>query len=650
MLPQGPNKGENWRRHFQPFAYWILHLMDSLGFRKYRIVGCVQSGKTFTCDIITALWHLFDREESVVFGIPQMENAEQVWIQKFKPVFDASPWLKHFLPKKGGGSKGGFSELIEFTNGTFLTFMGGLGGDGRRSGVTADVAIKTEVDRYDTPTESSRETSAPEQMDARTESLDDQGFSYEECTVTEEDGRIWTEVNEGTFTHLWKQCVGCRQPVFPDRDDLVGIDDAPDVIAAGENGRFRCRHCGMLWGESERRQMNRWDGLIPVHRGQQAILSSDGAALLEGDLPRTDKFSIRWNAFDNMFWKIKSIAMAEWRALYSKKPEEMDVKREQFAWARPRKPRVSMIVPLTMADIYNRATQNGKGIVPPFTKWLSRGVDLRGPELHFVLRAWCTEDENKWWAPMVDLGIIPIRVRELGQSEAIIEALSTLRDQKKIYYSTEGKPYPVNFTLVDRSWMKDVVMAFMLDCRERGEPGWMAFMGRGQSEPPGKGSYVEPKKVDPVKGPVVWKGEQCHVSIDPELDLEYCTGNSDHWKSFVRNGYAMPPDQNGALVGFASTTADEKKLQREHAKQLLVERMIRRRVAGRGLVDCWFNDSDAHNHYGDCDYEQAVGANILGVRVVTRERPTPPSTETTSLPRITMPSGAPFHSNTYQEA
>src|SRR3989304_4678326 len=52
LPPQGPHKDERWRRRFQPFAYHVLHLMDTLGFRKYRVTGCVQSGKTITASII----------------------------------------------------------------------------------------------------------------------------------------------------------------------------------------------------------------------------------------------------------------------------------------------------------------------------------------------------------------------------------------------------------------------------------------------------------------------------------------------------------------------------------------------------------------------------------------------------------------------
>lgn len=645
VLPEGPHEGSHWRPHFQPYAYWVLHLMDTLGFRKYRAVGCVQSGKTFNLDIINLIWHLRERRENVIFGIPEMDMAEMVWSTKIRPVFEASHELKWLLPRKGRGSREGFATLITLRNGTTIKFMGGTGKDSRRSSATAPVVIKTEVDRYDVSTEASRETTPVEQMEARGEAFDDLLFSYEECTVTDEDARIWTEFKEGTQTELYTQCVGCRQPVLPGRDNLVGIDDAPDIMAAGEEGRFCCPYCGLVWEEEDRHKMVTAERLTPVHRGQKPRLTDDGTIVVDGPLPRTDRLSIRWNAFLNKFWKTRTIAMAEWRALYSKKPEEMDVKREQFAWAKPRKPREHVIVPLTLADVYNRAgVTSPMMLVPPHTRWLTRGVDLRGVEAHFVTRAWISEDGSTWSSKAIHAGTFDVPKQELGQREGLIDALTRLREAYPVYRDAAGVEFPVALSLVDLSWMEDVVFSFMLALAERGIPGWLPVMGRGQSEPPGRGSYVEPARVDATKGPVVWNGEQCHIRIShKEHHALFCMANSDNWKSFLHDGYATPEGKNGALSHFDPATAEEKKLIREYSKHLVAEKRVRRKVPRRGPVDVWVNESDSPNHYLDCDYYSCVAANILGVRIVTRERPAAPElpAQITSTP-LTMPDGRPF--------
>lgn len=643
IIPEGPHEDEGWRREFQPYAYLVLHLMDTLGFRRFRITGCVQSGKTMTAVVIVALWHLFERKESVVLGVPQMETAEQKWDLEFKPVMVKNPWLYNFFPRKGGGSRGGFAELIKFTNGASLIFMAGGGGDARRSNVTAPVSIKTEVDRYDKPTESSRETSAPEQMSARTEAFDDLAYDYEECTVTTEDGRIWTEVQKGTNTQLYKQCVHCREPVLPDRCDLRGIEDAPDVIAAGETGQFHCPKCERPWTESERRQMVRWDRMIPVHRGQQIKLRGDGYALVEGELPRVESLSIHWNAFDNLFWKTRSIAKKEWLALFDSDSDNLEIKREQFAWARPRAKKEFDLVPLTIAEVYGRGFDTGIGRVPPLTKWVTRQVDLRGTQLHFCTRNWSTEDDGATWSSRAfDIGVIPVS-KELHVRAALIEALSTLRDKKMTYFDREGQEFAVNLTFVDGGWMEDVVFAFMLDLENKGIPGWMLSLGRGQSEPPGKGSYVHPQKCDPERGPVLWIGEQLHVRQSNKYGLPFVMVNSDHWKSFVHDGYAAPRGSNGELSHFDPVTSEEKRLLRQHAKEVTAEKRRRRVVPRRGPVDVWTNDSDSPNHGLDTEYGSCAAANVLGVRVVTRERPAPPQRPAGEPAEpLTMPDGRQF--------
>lgn len=655
VLPEGPYEGEHWRPEFQPYAYHVLHLMDSLGFRKIRGTGCVQSGKTFNFGVIPLAWHIRERRENVVFGLPEMDMAETKWLEEIWPVFESSPDLRWLLPKSGRGSRGGFATLIKFRNGATLKFMGYSGKDSRRSGATAPVQILTEVDRGDVAAKSSRETIPVEQIGSRGDAFEDLSFNYEECTVTDEDARIWSEFNLGTGAELYTQCVGCLQPVLPGRDNLVGIDDAQDVLAAGETGRFCCPHCGVIWEEADRQAMVSIDRITPVHRGQVPTLGPDGKIVVTGGLPRTDRLSIRWNAFLNLFWKTKSIAMAEWRTLYSKKPEEQEVKREQFAWANPRKPRESVLVALTMADVIGKVeSRSPLGQVPPNTKWLTRGVDVRGTQAHFVVRNWSSEDAQwnsatqnwdggTWSSKAIDMGTFDVPRIELGQREALIRALNDLRGSKQGYRDDEGNEFVVNMSLCDGSWMEDVMFAFMFAMREREIPGWMVIMGRGQSEPPGRGSYVEPRIIDPAKGPVVWNGEQCHIRFShKDHHLPFCMANTDHWKSFLHDGYATPEGKNGALSHFDAATAEEKKLLREYSKHLVAEKRIRRKVPRRGVVDVWINESDSPNHYLDCDGYSCVAANILGVRIVTREQPTSPPTEQSQIIPLTMPDGRPF--------
>lgn len=645
VIPEGPCAGERWRRDVQPWSYWVLHLMDTLGFRKFRGSGCVQSGKTFTFNVINCAYHLFERVESVGFMVPEMDMAETKWIEELHPVMESSPAIAPLLPRSGAGSRGGFGTLIKFQNGASLKFLGGSGKDSRRSGATLPVILKTEVDRYDTATASSRETPPTEQGEARTAAFDELAYSYEECTVTTEDGRIWTEINEGTGTQLYVRCPECGEHVLPHREDLVGIDECADVIEAGERGAFACPACKSLWTEQQRdEEILRVDRIVPVHRGQTIHTSTDGLPIIEGEMPRTDRLSISANAFHNKFWRVKSIAKEEWRALYTKHPDEQDLKRRQFAWVLPAESKDIDLVNLTLGDTYKRYQDTGLRVVPPNTRWLSRGVDPSKRRLHYVVRAWSTEDGDTWFGRAIDIGEIPVEWESLGVREGLIDALTTLRTKREVYHDSRGEAYPVHMSLVDLGWMEEVIWAWLLDLHERDIKGWMGVLGRGQSEPPGSGSYVHPRKIDPVKGPVLWRGENCHIRLSDTYNLPFVMENSDEWKTFIHQGLGTPLDKNGALSHFEPVDNDERRMIRQYLKEVLSETPHLRKVPRRGPVIIWEHDNAVPNHRLDSDCYSCVGGNCLGVRIVTRE-PTSITDQSGNAgvgEVLTMPDGRPY--------
>ncbi|MEM8496363.1 MAG: phage terminase large subunit family protein, partial [Planctomycetota bacterium] len=436
VLPnEGPYKNQNWRPHFQPYTAAVLNLMDQLAYRKYRFTGCVQSGKSFV-GVICVLWHLFERGENVGYAVPDLDqSARDKWHQEFLPVILASPELRRHLPDSGEGSQGGTPSLIKFKNGATLRFISGTGKDHHRSNFTVDVVFKTEVDRYDTAGDVSRETSPPEQIENRIEAAGDNGFSYEECTVTEKSGRIWTELLESTNHRLCVECVHCGDVVCPGREDLHGVEAAEDVIHAGEHGCFRCPSCHEAWTEEQRGVMVQ--NLIPVGEGQTARIGGDGCALVEGELKPTDRLGFSWNEFHNAFHTTSKIARDEYNALYSKHPTELELKRRQHAWTLPSEPDEFNVTQLTIRDIIGRAYPAGcdandwrrtipLGYAPPRTRFITRGVDVGKRQLHFVTRAWFYEpgadgDQNLNSRP-IDLGEVPVRTDEIGIRKALPEA------------------------------------------------------------------------------------------------------------------------------------------------------------------------------------------------------------------------------------
>jgi hypothetical protein len=662
--PSSQFRGQRWRKSFQPYAWYLLNEMDAmnaLGIRKHAATGCVQSGKTTNVIDINVCWHLFERRETVGYLVPEIETmGRDRWENSLLPLIMASPWMRSMMPERGGGSRGGFNGFFKFTNGAILKFFTAQGSDDKRASFPLDVIFKTEVDRYDRAKEASREASAAVTIEDRIAAQADRGFIYEECTMTVEDGRINKQVRKGTDSKLQVCCDACKHWVHPTRDHLVGVEEAENVVEAKSLGRFICPKCAVIWdadgGDEERFAM--LSNMRVLHRGQ-TIVGTDGAALIEGAFPPTDVHSFSWNAFFNKFWPTSYLSGLEWETLHADDPGEADRQARQKRWTIPAEADEFVLTPLTVADLKSRRSDLDLGLVPEGTFFLSAGSDLRQTQLHFVVRAWFRTDKGAVQSSIVDVGTFKVDSVNFGVRNAVLDALISFRDRKllKGYFDAAGNRYAPGFTLVDMGWQERIVWEFMLDCAALGIKGLMPIIGRGQSQPPGYGSYVHPDAVSPPDSPnrkILWIGENCHMRKSSRYEQlfinagmssppAYVIANSDEWKSFNRDGLATPRGVEGALMTFKPKTEEEQKLLEQYHREVLAEVKYRKVVEGRGPVDLFKNSSRKKNHLGDCDYYSCVAAHLGGVRVTIKRGETPPPpTPPTTTPPTTMPDGRPY--------
>ncbi|MCA9268987.1 MAG: phage terminase large subunit family protein, partial [Planctomycetales bacterium] len=310
VLPEGPFAGRRLNTRRQPFTGLLLDAIDSRQWRRHAITGCVQSGKSLHGYVLPALYHLFELKETTILGLPTMDMAKDKWREEILPVIERSRY-RHLLPDSGAGSRGGTVEAIKFKHGPTLKFMSGHGGDEKRSSFTARVVVVTEADKMDTAGEASRETSPLGQIEARTLAYGDQARVYLECTVSIEQGAIWTEYNAGTRSRIACPCPHCGDYVTPDREDLVGWQPAKSAADAKDLASWFCPACGEAIDDDQRVGMN-------------------AAGRIHGEPPRTDTLGFRWNAFNNLFWPTGMIAAGEWAAVRSKDPEDAERERRQF--------------------------------------------------------------------------------------------------------------------------------------------------------------------------------------------------------------------------------------------------------------------------------------------------------------------------------
>ena len=268
---------------------------------------------------------------------------------------------------------------------------------------------------------------------------------------------------------------------------------------------------------------------------------------------------------------------------------------------------------------------------------LTVGVDIRNTELHFTAVAWQPDGSGH----VCDYGVLPVPSQELGVQPAILAALEAFRDERMATgYSDElGKVHLPRWVLVDAGYKTEVVRAFMRRTELKGKRGYLMVFGRGQSEPPGAGSYTHP---DSQSSKVRWIGWQCQVRWHAEHKLFAMFANSDEWKSFVHEGLSAPRGVPGSLSRFEPLTVDERKLANRFARETTAERAKQIVVPRRGAVTVWDNENTKPNHFLDTLYYACCGGYLAGVRVAAVPSATPTAAPERTPPTITMPDGRPF--------
>lgn len=225
VIPKGPYKGRRFRPNFQPFTGLFLREMDTRRWPRVFVTGCAQAGKTFLLQVPLLYW-ILERRAPVVFGIPDMRLARNMWNEVMKPILRASR-LDRLLPVSGAGSRGGeLKDAMMFQGAGVLKIMSFGGGDAGRSGYTAEAVFVTEVDKGDTAGGQSREADPISQMEARKRSFGADGLFMGEATASITMGRVWSEIKKGTDSQIACPCPHCGEYVTPEREHLVGWQDA----------------------------------------------------------------------------------------------------------------------------------------------------------------------------------------------------------------------------------------------------------------------------------------------------------------------------------------------------------------------------------------------------------------------------------------
>lgn len=614
VIPTGPFAGKQWSADRQPWVKLWFDMIESRRFTRHAAVGPGQSGKSLNCFVIPACYHLFEIVENVGCGVPDMTMAYDKWEQDFKPVIMKSQYADQ-IPTTGAGSRGGEFESITFRNGATLKFLTAGGDDKNRAGATFRVLVLTEIDGYDEAGGSSRESDKISQMEGRLNSFETLNtVTYLECTASIETGRIWQEYSvKGSGGTIVLQCPHCLEWVTPEREHLLGWQDAENELDAREGGFFACPKCANGWTEEHRFNANHNPKLI--HRGQ--TIDKDGTIC--GEIPRTLTGSFRWSAINNLFRPTADLAGKEYVGRQDVSEDNAAKNLDQFVYAKPAKASAVDNIQLDIKTLLERTHNYGRGIVPPGCTSIAMGLDLGGWLCHWTATAFGARARGY----IIDYGRIHVSQGSIGLEAGLMEAMREFRELGgRGFMFPTGEPLIPDEYLIDSGWMTNLAYEFIM---ETGDPFRAC---KGLSVAGEVVSYTKPKSTGNL---VVEIGDMWHLVElkDQGIDLLEIDANAAKTTLHARLGCDV--NAPGAITMFELDRTDHEAAEerRQFVKHLTAEKGTQEFIKNRGTVTTW-KKIRAANHHLDSTALTIIGGSINGVSIVeAMDEPAPAADDAT---------------------
>jgi phage terminase large subunit GpA-like protein len=614
IIPDGPMEGMRYRLDRLPYTRLYFDAVDSGKWSRFAAVGPTQTGKTLTCFIIPALYHLFEIGETVVCALPDMDMANDKWRIDFLPVIQRTRYAA-LMPRSGAGSRGGNIDSIEFQNGAMLKFMSAGGNDKERAGFTTRIVVASEVDGFDTAGKASREADKMSQIEARTMAYGDQKRVYMECTASIPSGRIWQERESGTNSEIEMPCPLCGEWVTPGRAHLIGWQEAENEIEAEHLARFSCPACQSAWDETQRAHANR------------------ASRLIHGNDPDSVKtLGFRWSAVNNLLVPAGVFGLKEWKAARATDEDNAEKEIHQFVWGLPYQGHKIEMAELKTDALLHRFSETGRGVVPALARVLTVGVDLGKYLGHYAVYAWA--DEARGW--LIDYGRFEIASQELGEERATMVALRGLRDSigGGFVQEEQGKNKSIDAVWIDAGWAPTAEAVYQF-CDESGGDVWRPCKSHGAGQGMER-AYNVPKSTGAT---VRLLGNNYHFSLLKPSGVLLVEVNADHWKSFYHQRISVPADHAGAVTFFLSPDRNE---HMALVKHLTAEKAVEEYDPKKGLMTVW-RRIRKQNHWLDCSMLASAAGHYAGVRILSPTAPQRHGTQRpTRRPSLTMPDGRPF--------
>ena len=587
VLPEGDYLGTRFRAEVQPAHALWLDEVDSGNWLEHYLIAGAQGGKSVAAFLIPTLYHLFERGQTVICGVPLLDLVADKWLLELLPAIEQSRY-RDLLPLTGAGSKGGVGNLVKFRNGSVLRFMTGGGSDKTRSSFTAPILVCTEAEGFGSISGSSDEKVTPlDQLRERSAAYGSRARRYFECTLTTESGVMWTAHQTGSGGTVVFPCVGCGSHIHPEREHLFGWQDAQSELKAKEATRWSCPNCGQLLQEEDRKRALRSAKI--VHRGQR--VETDGT--IRGLKPETQNLTVRFGASANTFREPGLIGLDEWKIRYQMNQESGEAKARAlnvWTYAIPAKDDAIVVDPLDVQRLLVRLGAHKRGFCPADTWLLTAGVDIRKTQLHWFVIAWTERGPR-----LVDFGIERVPSGDMPIRDAILSAGEAVQDIFLAGFPIEDSEnsLSVSRVLADAGWQTDEVEEL---CSK--DDAWLPSMGFGAGMLRDK-KYTKPKSERSAR--IIGNG--WHIAeVRGRLLVEL---NANQQKSALHKALTIEADSPHALLFCDASPQDL----REMVYEITAEEQKDRWKPGVGVVTEW-KQTRKRNHFLDAAY-LAFSARVI---------------------------------------
>jgi phage terminase large subunit GpA-like protein len=475
---------------YQPRQHLVqLAILTALGnprWRRFVIVACTQDGKTWLMSVLL-FWIACEQKEAVIWGGPDMRIAQDTYRQKIEPAFDASG-LASFKPSSGAGSGGGTDvETVQLTGGGLIIFLGA--GGKNKSGQAGRTARWVIVDEFGKvkPELSSK-------FDRRADAFDIDGRLIKAGTVETDDAdQMLDEYELSSRGRMHWRChiCGMHGPLEWEQVDA----DWTSEVSAASSVRIHCARCGAPWTDQERKA-NLLHG-VEVHAGQ--TVDADGT--VQGELPATYTYGMRWSALDSPRRSLTKLAadyvLAKHKADRGDHQPLVDFYHDQLSRRFPRQSddqhdldaqslaARSAAGTFTMVQVDGASSQWVVAVVPDGVEFVTMAVDQSKRRLWYVIRGH-DRDGRRWH---LGWGRIPIcgdlEEPTTIQRHAGLDQLDTLRERGLT--TADGSVMPISIVGIDVGYEPSATLDWV-----REHHSWIPVRGTGdrlitgmQAMPPG---------------------------------------------------------------------------------------------------------------------------------------------------------------------